>query len=200
MSLDEGTANHLDKDGQRTPCDRHFLEGSIRLWFGSVAEFDILVQRQVRAAFERKLGGFPAPYSWVIGAATPIAWSSVYYFIKLMTEGRYAMAIAELFLHRTSCNCHRVGELHFVFLSPLLSVNSTRVVKSKVLHRVLLVGSHTDRGCLLGTHCQMPPDAAEPVVEGGSGKHCLLVVSGSSLYHELSDDEHLGICAENRKT
>ncbi|CAE7227261.1 unnamed protein product [Symbiodinium sp. CCMP2592] len=90
------TANHLDKDGQRTPCDRHILEGSIRLWFGSVAEFDKLVQQQVRAAFEQKLRGYPAPYSWVIGATTPIVWSNFYYFIKLMAEGRYAMALADM--------------------------------------------------------------------------------------------------------
>ncbi|CAE7227258.1 unnamed protein product [Symbiodinium sp. CCMP2592] len=90
------TANHLDKDGQRTPCDRHFLEGSIRLWFGSVAEFDKLVQRQVRAAFEQKLHGYPAPYSWVIGATTPIIWSNFSYFIELMTEGKYAMALADM--------------------------------------------------------------------------------------------------------
>ena len=70
------TLNHINpKTGEPLPCDRLAIGECIRSWFGSVADFETLVQEQVADVLAERLVKNPFPYFWLVGATTPVVWT-----------------------------------------------------------------------------------------------------------------------------
>ena len=77
------SVNHINpKTGQRMFCDRQTIAGCLEHWFGSVPAFDIVVQKEVSAAFEHRVMRCLLPYAWLTGATVPVLWFGIHlYFL-----------------------------------------------------------------------------------------------------------------------
>ena len=68
-------ANHVDAEtGERLNCDRDVLLQCIKIWFGSTAHFDKLVQGQVRTAVLKQLTRTGYFYQQLAVAGSPVIW------------------------------------------------------------------------------------------------------------------------------
>eukprot|EP00438_Fugacium_kawagutii_P017390 Skav217992 [mRNA] locus=scaffold3329:157987:158532:- [translate_table: standard] len=69
--------DHRDPAGEPIPCDREILRKCVRCWFGSVQDFEHLVQTRVRKALSAHLGGHFCPYPLVAFLGLPLLWSQM---------------------------------------------------------------------------------------------------------------------------
>ncbi|CAJ1384089.1 unnamed protein product [Effrenium voratum] len=69
---------HINKrTGAAILCDRIVLERCITCWFGSAEAFEESVHLHVLPSLKRQLGPLALPYSWMVGASTPVLWMSL---------------------------------------------------------------------------------------------------------------------------
>ena len=77
------STNHVDpKAGKRVVCDRKAMALCLELWFGSVADFDALVQDKVAEAFENRVTRYVLPYLWLTGATIPLFWYAIHFCFR----------------------------------------------------------------------------------------------------------------------
>ena len=53
------------------------LERCITCWFGSAEAFEEMMRLHVLPSLKRQLGPLALPYSWMVGASTPVLWMSL---------------------------------------------------------------------------------------------------------------------------
>lgn len=68
---------HKGPSGEEIPCDREIIRRCVEHWFGSVGEFERVVQTQVKDALSCQLGGHFCPLLMVIVAGLPLLWSQM---------------------------------------------------------------------------------------------------------------------------
>ena len=73
------TVHHVDKHGQKLLCDKQTISGCLEHWFGSVADFDVVVQKQVSASFGSRVSlNCLLPYSWLTATTIPMLWFGIH--------------------------------------------------------------------------------------------------------------------------
>ncbi|CAK9050779.1 Uncharacterized protein SCF082_LOCUS27954 [Durusdinium trenchii] len=70
-------ANHQTPDGKDIPCDRRVMQQCIQHWFGSVEEFEKVVQTRAKDAFKKHLGGHFCPFWWLAASEIPVLWQQM---------------------------------------------------------------------------------------------------------------------------
>lgn len=69
------TVNHQTQGGEKIPCDRDIIGKCIQHWFGSVKDFEDLVQTRVKDALTVQSGGYFCSYPLVVVATLPLMWA-----------------------------------------------------------------------------------------------------------------------------
>eukprot|EP00438_Fugacium_kawagutii_P035151 Skav214511 [mRNA] locus=scaffold468:11805:12359:- [translate_table: standard] len=69
--------DHKGPSGEELPCDREIIRRCVERWFGSMEEFEGVVQTRVKDALSCQLGGHFCPFSMVIVAGLPLLWSQM---------------------------------------------------------------------------------------------------------------------------
>lgn len=71
------STDHKGPSGEEIPCDREIIRRCVEHWFGSVGEFERVVQTRVKDALSCQLGGHFCPFSMAIVAGLPLLWSQM---------------------------------------------------------------------------------------------------------------------------
>lgn len=109
---------HKDPEtGAKISCDREVIHACIIAWFGCLEEFEDFVQRDLAAIFRRSLGRFSVPYSWIVAAHSPVAWSYAALAARPIAAGHWEEAAAVVV----------EGLSLWLFASPLVAAGMIRV-------------------------------------------------------------------------
>ncbi|CAE7666373.1 unnamed protein product [Symbiodinium pilosum] len=85
------------QSGKMMLCDRKILAESVATWFGSVSDFETVVQEKVSVVFQEKFQKYPLPYVWMAAAAIPNIWMAFPDFGHMIAAGQYTTAAAHAY-------------------------------------------------------------------------------------------------------